>query len=124
MPMMRLALDLPGAEVTALMREVVQEVLDELGDGTNQVYSDGYLPGTEPQPGPVRFAKYLEVTDPMDYENLFDDDYFSRMAAGLDAPPVSKYWLDQMAIRGSFDRNRKDFQRLLDLNNKARERFK
>lgn len=95
------------------MKETVTELLQELESEAQQVYSDGILPGTSHMAAPERLARYLEQTDINDYAKLFDDDYLLRLSAGLEAPPVSKYWLNQLSVRSSYDRNRKDFVRLL-----------
>lgn len=124
MPLLNLALDLPGAEITALMEEIVDELLANISDMANDVYSDGIFPGTYPLTGPQALGQYLENTDPMDYEKLFDDDYLLRLQNGLDAPPVSQYWLAQLSDRTSYDRNRNDFQRLITQSQGRRERYR
>lgn len=113
MPLQILPLDLPGADMTALMKETVNDLLAELQEMASQIYSDGIFPGTSPLPAKQRLVNYLTATDPQDYSKIFDEDYLLRLSQGLETPPISPYWLNQLSVRSSYDRNRKDFVRLL-----------
>lgn len=112
MPLLNLPLNLPGETITEIMKQIVDELTQEFEVVAQSVYSDGVFPGVTHN-GPQTIQDYLEVTDPRDYRNIFDEDYLLRLENGLDAPPVSKFWLNQLSVRSSFDRNRKEFMRLL-----------
>ncbi len=113
MPLLVLPLDIPGEDMTAILEQTVTDLLQELDQLSDQIYSDGVFPGTRVMSAPVRLASYLEHTDPQDYSKIFDNDYLLRLGAGLDTPPVSPYWLNQLSVPGSFERNRRDFERLI-----------
>ena len=113
MPLLNLPLDIEGEKVTNLIEETVLEMCEEFKDLISAVYSDGVFPGTKQLSAPQRLANYLEQTEVADFPKLFDEDYLLRLGNGLEAPPVSKYWLNQLSIRESYERNRKDFLRLV-----------
>lgn len=114
MPLQILPLNLPGETMTELMKEAVAEMLAELEPLSREVYSDGVLPGTFHLSAPERLANYLNNTDPSDMELLIDDDYLLRLKNGLDRPPVSPFWLNQISTQGTYERNRRDFVRLIN----------
>jgi hypothetical protein len=128
MPLTILPLDLPGEVMTQIMEETVREILQELEEGARQIYNDGVFPGTKPLSAPERLGFYLENTDFADYELLFDDNYIEALMQlgpeAIGASIASPYWLNQMSIRGSFERNRKDFMRLVNQEQGRRERFR
>jgi hypothetical protein len=128
MPMTILALDIPGQEQTDILVELVRELQAELYEGTRLIYSDGVFPTTNQLSGPERLGFYLEHTDPADYALLFDDNYIEALMRfgpeALGATIASPYWLNEMSVRQSFERNRKDFMRLIDQSRSGSQRFK
>lgn len=121
--MLILPMDLPGEEMTDILEQTVKELLAELDEQSDQIFSDGVFPGTKVLTAPERLGSYLSNTEVEDYKKLFDDNYLLRLGAGLDTPPVSPYWLNQLSIPDSFERNRRDFQRLVTQDMGRRERY-
>ncbi len=113
MPLQTLSFNLPGEDITAIWKQEVEDFLADFEETASNIFSDGIMPGTHRPPAKQRLMQYLQATDPQDFAKLFDEDYLLRLQNGLEAPPVSKFWLNQLSIRTSYDRNRKDFIRLL-----------
>ncbi len=125
MPLQVLPLDLPGESMTELMQEAVKEMLAELEPLSREIYADGVLPGTYSLSSAERLANYYSNTDPADWALMFeydealgqwgtDENYLLRLRNGLDAPPVSPFWLNMVSTQGTFERNRRDFMRLVN----------
>ncbi len=113
MPIMQLPLNIGGERQTELIEEAIKEILGEIENWSDSVYSDGILPGLKPLPAKERLANYYMNTDPADMELLIDNDYLLRLKYGLDRPPVSPFWLNAVSSQGTFERMRRDFLHLI-----------
>ncbi len=121
MPLQRLSFNLPGEIITDTWKRVVNEYMENFEEFAHSIWEDGVMPGTSPLPWKKRLVNYLIVTQDLtrtpdgknDLDRLVDDDYLLKLDNGLEHPPVNPYWLNQLSIRSSYERNRKDFVRLL-----------
>ncbi len=131
MPLMILPLGISGEDDTDIAEDVIAEMVAEIKDGFKLAYSDGILPGTRPVKSDMaKYAAFLEQTDPADIDpnwtqtggatrNILDEGYLVRLEQGLDTPPASPYWLNSLSVRSSFDRNRREFVRLITQQDRA-----
>ncbi len=110
---------LSGAEMTAIMDDVINELFDKFTETADSLFpsenklSAGALPGDILPHGADRLQQYWAMTpDLSDLPKIIDPNFELRLRQGLDQPPVNPYWVNQLRIPGQFTLLAKDFMAL------------
>ncbi len=110
---MTLPLRLPGARMTDIINQTVNDRLDSLMERIDNVFPDDTFPGTQDLPPNQRLNQYLTMTTAVsDMALLAMPDYVELYKQGQVPPPQSPQWLTALSDPSEFEHMQKDFTTL------------
>lgn len=112
--------DIAREDENDAVREVLEEMADELHEWTKSFLTDPPSPAVKLKPREqfeqfmIRIAESSPYpsTRMMEVQNLLSDDYHEMIKAGTVAPPMSEPWVSLMPYGFAFKEMAKTFRRL------------